>query len=270
MEKMKTIFEAVKCNDCKFILDSPVNLPCGKSICSKHSIGKKFYYCRPCGYDHIVPITGYPSNNAIDVLINLTLPEYKRVEKACQSFNSVINELANIKDEPKNQIEKVIDGLKAQIRLSRNALIDEIKSKSEKILFDLDFYRVKCVNSLNGNLSLIKNVEARVENKKNKRESLFDEFRNLNSEPNWKSILERCEKETAQLVDEIEKVKNDLLLNRLDDYKKMKNKFCQLQLLNANEMLVFNLKLEKKFNFILNFNLHQSFLLALNFINSVM
>lgn len=143
---MERLFETVKCNECKFILHSPVNLPCGNTICEKHVRRNKSYDCGQCGNEHNVPVNGFPSNDAINFIIDTN--EYKRVEKAFESLKTlkmVIDQLESLKNEPKREISNRIGELKSQVCSSRDELIREIEMKSERMILELETYESECM-----------------------------------------------------------------------------------------------------------------------------
>jgi hypothetical protein len=130
------------------------------------------------------------------------------------------------------QIESAIDELKAQVRSSRDELIDEIMFKSEQIIADLDTYQVECAHSLANSENTMAKVESKVERKRMKLDNFLSELRILNAgcQSNWTSILEKCESETNAMVEVIDHVRRYLLLNRFDEFKQKQSIFCQLKL----------------------------------------
>jgi SMC interacting uncharacterized protein involved in chromosome segregation len=235
---MNSVLDIVKCNECKFILQKPVTLPCGNAICQMHVIDHS-YYCEQCGNEHIVPQNGFPLNSAISLLIDFTMVDFKRAMQAYESYKATINELESVKNEPKAEIEKKIGELKAQVRSYRDDLIDEIKLKSELVISDLDKFENECTDSLTGTENSMENAENRLEKAKLKLDSLFSEMKKIENayQDKWKSIIDQCELEANELVNFMVDFKKSLLLYRLDDFKGKFNHFCQIKLINLVERL---------------------------------
>jgi hypothetical protein len=66
---MDIINEAIKCPICKKILESPVFLPCGESVCKSHVDGKTQIFCISCEDDHSIPNSGLTSNKKLEKII---------------------------------------------------------------------------------------------------------------------------------------------------------------------------------------------------------
>jgi hypothetical protein len=222
---MELLFETVKCSECSFIIQSPLKLPCGKSICQKH-VTENIVHCRSCNVIHAVPENGFSFNNAIQLLIDINLGNFKQANKACDTFRAAIDELENMNKEPMSHIEKTINELKANVKMSRDKLIKEIELKSERIMFDLDTYKQECIDWSSRSEELRLKVETKLEKKKFKLEYLSRELNSL-SEDKWESVLHRGESETRKTNELISDLKRILLLNKLDDYNEKIKKVFQ-------------------------------------------
>jgi hypothetical protein len=223
----------VKCCECSFIIQNPVILPCGKSICQKH-VTKNIVHCRSCNEIHPVPENGFSFNQAIQLLLDINLGKYKQAKKACDTFRTAIDELERIKKEPTSQIEKSIDELKVNVQSSGDKLIKEIKLKRQRIMLDLDAYKQECIDWSRSEELRLK-VEMKLKKKKLKLDYLMAELNNVD-ENKWEPILYRGESETRRTNEVISDFKRILLLNKLDDYnEKIKKVF---QVYNVTERLL--------------------------------
>lgn len=57
----------MNCIECKNLLEYPVILPCGESICKKHiHTDKTTFFCQVCCAEHSIPGDGFPANKALE------------------------------------------------------------------------------------------------------------------------------------------------------------------------------------------------------------
>lgn len=67
---MPIFLDAMKCIECKNILEDPVILPCGDSVCRKHIPTEdgevRTFTCKMCCIDHRVPRAGFPTNKVLE------------------------------------------------------------------------------------------------------------------------------------------------------------------------------------------------------------
>jgi hypothetical protein len=71
---MEAILNLIKCVECKSVLNTPVLLRCGHSICQEHVVNNKSeikqYHCLDCDLDYAIPDEGFPRNVALETLLN--------------------------------------------------------------------------------------------------------------------------------------------------------------------------------------------------------
>lgn len=229
---MESLLNTVKCIQCKCILQSPIILPCYRSVCEKHvpKNGVKFYNCQACGQDHYIPENGYAPNDAVNLLIDLNLGEYKQAASACESLRTRIEQLEALKNEPRHEIDTAVDELKAQVRSRRDELVKEIETKSELIIVELDHYQSECVEALGVHENVLNEVNVRLEDGKKSLGELVEDLNSVEaaSQAKWKMVLERSELEARELALNIEQIKSILLLRKFDEFKMKAERFCQL------------------------------------------
>ena len=89
---MELVNEAIKCKICKKLMNSPVILPCDKSVCKVHTEGKDTIYCEICDKDHSVPKEGFILNKDLDIIIQTQIhkcdfgTEYKTSFDNCKKL----------------------------------------------------------------------------------------------------------------------------------------------------------------------------------------
>jgi hypothetical protein len=238
---MENLINTVKCIECHLILQSPIALPCGKSICQKHIDPQiSHFYCKSCGFAHVVPKEGFVPNVATTLLIELTLAEYKKALQSCQTLSACVDELTCLSAMPEWRIVETIGQLKKEVRSKRDELIKEIEQQSDQILLELDVYEREARNfgaDFNGGgLAYAHNeVEMNLVRTKTKLNELQDELNNYKnaSEEKWKSIVAKSELETKELTLLIDQTKQKFLfLNKFDNLQAKNNIFFEIKIPN--------------------------------------
>ena len=59
----------IECLMCKNKFEQPVLLPCGHTVCKKHSTLNNQISCAECDQTHEIPKKGFPENKLADRLI---------------------------------------------------------------------------------------------------------------------------------------------------------------------------------------------------------
>lgn len=220
---MEEVFNSFKCLVCHFVLQSPIVLPCGNSICQRHVTKHvhKIFQCRLCSQGHHVTEQGFPPNNTINNLIETNFGEYKCAYNSCKSLKTTIEQLRALKNNPMAHINTTIEQLKQQVRARRSELINEVIQKSEQTISELDLYETRCEKALNRVGSTLKCVEMKLERKGMKLERLVEALNTFgeNMRDNWAFISEKSELEKEKLVRIMDQVKGILLVNKLDEFK---------------------------------------------------
>jgi hypothetical protein len=220
---MNGFLESLKCIHCQLILKSPINLPCGHTICKKHISDQNchLFSCLSCGKVHTVSENGFSADPSLSFVINMNLAGYNNALNACNTLKSTINEMILSKIEKKTQFEREIRELKSGIRSQRDELIKEITSKSEQMINEIEIYENECQNSLETVSGSIETVKKKVVNENIAKlgEWLIVESSNsqTTNEPNLAFISEQCELERVKLTQLFEKAKG--YLQKLDSYK---------------------------------------------------
>ena len=180
----------INCSYCQQIFKSPVFLPCFNTIClqdiqhfEKNSEDESFR-CPLCTKIHKTPQDGFKPDTRVENLINInfhkldlnSIETRKRTDEALRNFESILNELKAIYEDPgffakihfdklRNQCDLKREELKSQIDLIYDEKLSQINLMEKKCLdyfevsdFDqkkLSFYEIKLRNWSN----LMNNLE---------------------------------------------------------------------------------------------------------------
>ncbi len=58
------------CRLCQKVLEDPISLPCGESVCKAHTDAISQDRCLFCTENHIAPQNGFPSNKFVKNLLD--------------------------------------------------------------------------------------------------------------------------------------------------------------------------------------------------------
>lgn len=267
MENMEIIFNRVKCFDCKHILQSPIILPCFKTVCNKHVPKQDIshYFCLSCQKNHNIPKNGYARNMVMENFIELNLPAYKRAFDSSELFKSTIDGLERLTNEPRDLINEAIGDLKSQIKRRREKLIQEIKlnrvrkaivknktikmidERFGRVLIEMDMYEKECVNGLES----LSNELGEIGNKLVKKKREFEEWQSELSEyhpecqAKWHSIEFLNKREGSPLLKILESFRSKLFLGKFELFERKKDEICGLNVLDFAE--------NEKFGFIFQY-----------------
>jgi WD40 repeat protein len=206
-----------KFKDCKLILENPVTLPCGNSICKHHL--EQFedqcqkYNCVFCQDEHEIPKNGFGINKIIALMIQNYFESDPLRKKIIESFDNLIESVKDYQNiEPDNCIYDYFANIINQVDLHREELIKEINDRSEEIIKQLKekekFYKLNAPKLSKIDLNKIetwKKEMRRAEKNQNELNKLFNDIDNENNE---------IKKQTKQ-------TKNNLLFDESIEFKKI-------------------------------------------------
>jgi hypothetical protein len=117
---MNMISNAIKCVVCKHVLTSPVLLPCGDSVCKKHTIDAKGpILCTTCDIEHQIPPNGgFLANKGLAEIIAAQIGnidfgiEHRQAKYSCQHFDELLAQIEDILKDPYNFTYEAIGCLK--------------------------------------------------------------------------------------------------------------------------------------------------------------
>lgn len=135
----------LKCDICKNILEEPITLPCGYSICAQHYNQFTGMSCSLCQKIHHEPCQ---TNLKLSSLIN----SLNRAKTACsrlQTDSAAYNEL---KIRPLETINNGFDQLQAEVLAEKDRIIkhvlDQVEVRTKECLSHIEDWRERCVSSL--------------------------------------------------------------------------------------------------------------------------
>lgn len=148
---MDKISKALKCAECRQIIQSPVILPCGLSVCKHHTESKSKFFCMSCADEHTTPANGcFPSNKALEEMIAAEIQEldlgkeHKLALDLCNKLNETIEKLSNAYENPELYIHEKMSTLKNKVDLKRELLKLEIDAMADKMIEKIVKYEDEC------------------------------------------------------------------------------------------------------------------------------
>jgi WD40 repeat protein len=137
--------------DCKLILEYPVTLPCGFTLCREHliKVDDKFK-CWFCGLEHFVPENGFAINQAFTKMMRNCLDKnslHQQTKLKFDELHLLIEEYEKIK--PDLYIYDYFADIIRKVDLHREELIKDINEKYDDIIQRLKTKENNCkINSL--------------------------------------------------------------------------------------------------------------------------
>ena len=132
----------LKCQykDCELILENPVTLLCGNTLCRQHLDEFEIKFkCPFCHKQHSVPEDGFFVNESIEQEIERFYqsdPLRKKVKESLIKLNDIIYDYEKI--DPECYVFDYIGEIVNRIDLHREELIEEIAKIIEKIIMSLN------------------------------------------------------------------------------------------------------------------------------------
>lgn len=226
---MNKIQNAIKCVNCKNVLDRPIILPCTHSICQKHAALSKSLdlngsslFCNACGIQHQIPLNGgFTLNLALCEIIDAKIgsldlgKEHTDAKQACQNFEQLLDKIDNILADPANFIYEAIGFLKNVIQLKGDEMKLRIDEKMNASFEKLREYDDRCKDLLKTSEFKAKSAKFSLEKEKARRD--FEKWMaTLNevklNEEEWKRVKRESEKAIEMFKIELDRFKIELLL----------------------------------------------------------
>jgi hypothetical protein len=222
---MHKISNAIKCENCRHILESPVFLPCGHSICKKHSTGvKETVICNTCEIEHELPKNGsFPLNLGLAKIIDSQIgsldlgKEHKEAKKTCKKLEDLLKKFEDTLNDPYNFTHEAIEYLKSVVQLKGEEMKMEIDEKMNRCIKKLDDYKINCKSSFKAKEYLkeserFRQVKNSCRKQLNEWLDILDEIKV--NEPEWKRIKRESEKKIEKIQKELSRFIVELLLQK--------------------------------------------------------
>ena len=198
--------KSILCDECHLILEHPITMPCGQTICKQHldEFDEKIS-CKFCNDQHHIPRNGFCINKKLELVIDSYFelnPLRKKIRDTFDNINESVKEYDEINADA--YVYDVFGGLRNKVDLHREELIKEINDRYEKMLNDLKNKEEKC------NLN-----KTKIEKKS------FSQLKEHDL-PNWKQKLRVAEINEDEL-NELSSQMNDHIKQIRREIKKYKN-----------------------------------------------
>jgi hypothetical protein len=161
---MNKLSLSVKCVNCHHILESPVFLPCGDSICKKHTVNCQGpILCHSCEIEHPIPTNGgFPISKAIAGVIDAQIAcldfgtEHKESKESCEHFDELLTKIDEILKSPYNFTFEAIGYLKNVVQIKGEEMILKINEKMDRMISKLEEYKIECKNGFSKSEYVVK------------------------------------------------------------------------------------------------------------------
>lgn len=149
---MNKISDVIICVECKKILNSPILLPCGHSMCQHHiSQGHNFIMWTECGVEHSSHL-GFAPNKGLERIINAQIEEFdllrsqKQALELCQKLDDTIAFAKTSPDDPIRFVHSRIEDLKNKVDTNKEVIIHKVGDLSDMLKASLELYKRECEN----------------------------------------------------------------------------------------------------------------------------
>lgn len=219
IEQIQSLFD---CKQCSQVLNNPITLPCGVTICEQHLqevIGSK---CTFCKNHHVIPNGGFQVNELVKQMLSIELnklklsPKFEACKQIIDETVNTVKKIDAIKKDPQNHIYEYFEDIKRQVDLRREDLKIKIDSYSDQIIKDI----AKTQEAVKATATEISDITKRVEGAKTELDALikrFDSFE-INDDKYDKIFLQT--KEIKPKFDSVlEEYQNQLIANTVYRFK---------------------------------------------------
>jgi prefoldin subunit 5 len=252
---MEALRDSLKCIQCHDILDLPVILPCGDSICKKHITPEiKEYRCLACDVVHVIPSDkegSFAENKALRQLLTSNLQqvrfskEYDVAFEAFKNLNKTFEETRLFREKPSFFVNKTIGELKSEAEKMRQEYKLKIDERADKLVREIDQYENECKrqlcpgNSVSDELDKLTPEMDTVKQDMDKLEKILTNFTSTESE--LANVKEESFKLTSLLESRLAECKEKSLLNKLTHHKTKLASFSRFELQSKRQLAFFYL-----------------------------
>lgn len=222
----------IKCKICNQTYESPIILPCFKTVCSKHVFNDIIiskYSCQLCNQEHDTLADQFPSNEDIAQLIKITERnttisaitfgnECSRAKKLCKELETHLNEADLLSKDPSFYVFEYYDKLKNEIDLNKERRLKEIEEQHEKLIDHLKSIEIKCMTLTEK--ELFKSNES-IENTRVKLNDWNERIKS-STDSNWTVLIPEMSCHLRKTKYLVERCKNELKSHK--EYEFVPNK----------------------------------------------
>lgn len=155
---MNKLISALQCKWCFSELTSPVILPCGNTICSKHTqeLVEEKCKCLICGVSHYIEEgKQFPENKMAIELLEAKInklnfgPEYQDAVQAVNELENKFKEFSHAVSNPADYLSGYFNEYKLQVDLKREQLIQTIDQVCDQMIDQIKKIHNECTNDVN-------------------------------------------------------------------------------------------------------------------------
>lgn len=124
------------CEYCDKLIESPINLPCGRTICKTHidemvnktEQNNSFLKCKLCKNQHSYPVEGFLINKAIESLLSSKIGKgFKDSKQAVEKLKANIADLEKINKNSLPYINDIFSKIESEINKDRLFMVNRIE-----------------------------------------------------------------------------------------------------------------------------------------------
>lgn len=222
---MFKITNAIKCVNCRELLETPVILPCSHSVCKKHTtIEAASICCLKCGEEHVQPTNGngFLLNEALAEIIEAQLgslefgtEHYNHAKQSCQDLDDLLTKIERLLHDPFNFTYEAIEFFKNVVQLKGEEAKLRIDEEMTRLIDSLNKYKSECKDNLETReyLREMGRFESEIEASRQNLEMWLCKLDEFNEE-GWKKIKRESEKAIRMFETNLAQFKIDLLLQK--------------------------------------------------------
>lgn len=245
---MSSLDDTLKCAHCQSLLNKPVILPCGHSICQEHQHQEssntsannkgeaknndRTIECKPCTVLYRIPVDGFTRNITVERMLENRLDlavEQNVAFKACLELKFQMRKLRRLQSLSNTVVGRILGELKTKVNKKRDELKQKIDSDANKLVNELDQLETECNNKPQNPLR----SEATAKALKTSDESLIKwENEELLAEKvdAWKAVANNANILTSNLKNEIMNFEYEIFCGKFPDLKQKQIDFCKLNI----------------------------------------
>lgn len=228
---MNKISSAINCVNCREVIVLPVILPCGCSICEKHTIDVYGpIRCCTCEIDHPLPPNGnFPPNRALSSILDTQIGtrdfglKHSNAKKSCSRLDDLLASIESILNDPYNFTYEAIRNLINAVQLKGEEMKLEIDNQMDYFISILEEYNENCKIYSNTDDYWLKSEEFREEKDEcrkvlNKWVNILNDEVKL-SENEWTRIEIESQEAIEWFESTLDLFKSNLLLRQFGKFR---------------------------------------------------
>jgi hypothetical protein len=210
---MSSYESLLACDHCNQLLESPLNVPCGFTVCEKHITAENLTFspCQFCKDSHSLPLKQNIKFADLISKLNEAISAEETVERELSSYK-------NLKQQPDVYFEEYFKTVKNEIELKKERILVMVESKANECLKKVDNFKAECLASLSESEYLASLSETFLQEIDAKLDAWRNELKSEKiSRPVWAAIVNDSKSITEELSS-----KTNELQSYLASFKRLK------------------------------------------------